>query len=281
MDLDLSLPAAALERLDQDDLLRHWPRPGRSDHKYSRGVLGVVAGSTAYPGAAQLALHGALAAGTAMIRYLGPATLRAGGLPPEVVPGASTVAANRVQAWLVGPGVSDDAEQERRCLDAINSGLPVLADAGALPLLPERVGPQVVITPHAGELAALLSRRGHPTVRADVERSALEHARLAAQLTGATVLLKGATIVVVSPQGEVHSQSEGTPWLATAGSGDVLAGILGALLAAGVAPPLAAAMAASVHGRAGVLASGGGPMTASGIAEAVPQVLRELFEGID
>ena len=105
----------------------------------------------------------------------------------------------------------------------------------------------------------------------------MRYTGLAVDLTGATVLLKGATTVVVSPSGAVYSQAEGTPWLATAGSGDTLAGMLAALLASGVQPALAAAMAASVHGQAGVLASGGGPIAASDIAGAVPRVLSELF----
>lgn len=271
-DLGLELAEPQLRRLDEHDLASLWPSPVSTDQKYSRGVLGIVAGSAKYPGAAQLATHGALAAGAAMIRYLGPA-----GMPPEVVAGAETVAANRVQAWLLGPGVADDPEQEQRCFDAIGSGLPAVVDAGALALLPKEVGPQLVLTPHAGELAALLSRRGRKTQRADVEREPLRHARLAVELTGATVLLKGATTIVASPSGALYSQSEGTPWLATAGSGDTLAGILGALLASGVEPAVAAAMAASVHGRAGVLASNGGPITASDIAAAVPAVIAELL----
>ncbi|AJT41673.1 NAD(P)H-hydrate epimerase [Psychromicrobium lacuslunae] len=271
IDLGLELGDAELRRLDEHDIVDHWPWPHRVDHKYSRGVLGVVAGSNAYPGAAHLALRGALSAGTGMIRYLGPADP-----PPEVVRGASTVAANRVQAWLVGPGVVEDEAQQRRCLDALRSGLPVVADAGALSLLPRELGPNIVLTPHAGELATLLSGLGDRTERTDVERQPLRHAKRAVELTGATVLLKGATTIVVGPDGQVYSQSEGTPWLATAGSGDTLAGIIGTLLASGVEPALAAAMAASVHGRAGVLASQGGPIAASDIATAVPRVLGEL-----
>lgn len=271
IDIGLELGEPDLWRLDEHDIATHWPWPHRVDHKYSRGVLGVVAGSVAYPGAAHLALNGALATGAGMIRYLGPSDP-----PAEVVKGAKTVAANRVQAWLVGPGVVDDEAQQRRCLDALHSGLPVVADAGALTLLPEKLGPHIVLTPHTGELAMLLSRRGEVTERANVERQPLQHAKRAVELTGATVLLKGATTIVVSPHGQVYSQSEGTPWLATAGSGDTLAGIIGALLASGVESAMAAAMAASVHGRAGVLASQGGPITASDIATAVPRVLGEL-----
>ncbi|MDN5667888.1 MAG: NAD(P)H-hydrate epimerase [Renibacterium salmoninarum] len=272
IDLDLDLPRPDLQRLDQRDLAELWPRPGSTDHKYSRGVLGVVAGSAQYPGAAQLSVGGALAAGVGMVRYLGLAQM-----PPEVVAGAPSIAANRVQAWLVGPGVADDPVQEQRCYEAMTSRLPVVGDAGALALLPQGCGPNTVLTPHAGELAGLLSRGGQRTERADVEREPLRYARVAVELTGATVLLKGSTTVVVAPSGAVYSQSEGTPWLATAGSGDTLAGILGALLASGVEPAIAAAMAASVHGRAGVLASNGGPITASDIARAVPRVIADLL----
>lgn len=272
IDLGLHLPEPDVQRLGQLNLAELWPQPGSAAHKYSRGVLGIVAGSVKYPGAAQLAAGGALAAGLGMIRYLGPAQM-----PPEVVSGAETVTANRVQAWLVGPGVADDPVQEQRCYEAISSGLPVVVDAGALALLPETAGVNTVLTPHAGELAALLSRRGTRTERADVDHEPLRYARLAAELTRATVLLKGATTLVVSPSGAVYSQAEGTPWLATAGSGDTLAGILGALLASGVEPALAAAMAASVHGRAGVLASGGGPITACDIAGALPAVIATLL----
>ncbi|WP_285727499.1 NAD(P)H-hydrate dehydratase [Psychromicrobium xiongbiense] len=282
VDLGIDLPEPALWRLTAQDLADAWPRPSAIDHKYSRGVLGVIAGSAHYPGAAVLAVKGALAAGVGMVRFLGPTLALPANFPPEAVAGHSETSGNRVQAWLIGPGIANDAAQEARCREALASGLPTVADAGALALLPERMGPQVVLTPHAGELATLLSGRGHPTERAEVEREPLFYARRASELTGATVLLKGSTTVIVSPGGVTFSQTEGTPWLATAGSGDTLAGILGALLAGGMKPALAAAMAASVHGRAGVLASGGfpgGPIRASEIAQAVPQVLRELFAG--
>lgn len=284
------LPWPALRRLEPSDLARLLPRPGRRSHKYSRGVLGVVAGSADYPGAAVLACRGALAAGAGMVRYLGPPEVAdlVRQSCPEVVCSTGSVADTRVQAWLVGSGMGPgDSEQLRRANDAVESGLPVIADAGALPALPEVLAPQVVLTPHAGELAALLDRLGADYDRSAVEANTLGAVRQAAVLTEATVLLKGATTLVASPFQDFYSQADGTPWLATAGSGDVLAGIIGALLAqvgsdvgrfrnADIDPDerwaAIAALGASLHGHAGTAAAAGGPLTAGRIADAVPEV---------
>jgi hydroxyethylthiazole kinase-like uncharacterized protein yjeF len=291
------LPWPALRRFEAEDLSRLLPRPGRRSHKYSRGVLGVVAGSAAYPGAAVLACRGALAAGVGMVRYLGPPEVAdlVRQSCPEVVCSTGSVAETRVQAWLVGSGMGPgDTEQLRRARDAVESGLPTVADAGALPALPDILGPHVVLTPHAGELASLLQRlasgSGAGTQgfdRAGVEANTLGAVRHAAGLTEATVLLKGATTLVASPFQDFYSQADGTPWLATAGSGDVLAGIIGALLAqlgsdvgrfrdAGIDPDerwaAIAALAASLHGLAGTAASDGGPLTAGRVADALPGV---------
>ena len=287
------LPWPALRRLDAADLARLLPRPPRRSHKYSRGVLGVVAGSATYPGAAVLACRGALAAGVGMVRYLGPPEVAqlVRQSCPEVVCGTGSVADTRVQAWLVGSGMGpEDHEQLQRARDAVDSGLPTIADAGALPGLPRILAPQVVLTPHAGELASLLQRLDGDhalSVRSAVEANTLGAVRHAAGLTEATVLLKGATTLVASPFQDFYSQADGTPWLASAGSGDVLAGIIGALLAqlgsdvgrfrdAGIDPDerwaAIAALAASLHGRAGAAASAGGPLTAGRIADLVPEV---------
>ncbi|WP_330059608.1 NAD(P)H-hydrate epimerase [Paenarthrobacter sp. Z7-10] len=285
---------AALRRLETEDLAALLPEPVGSDQKYTRGVLGIVAGSAQYPGAAQLSCAGALACGVGMVRYLGPEAVATliHGQSPEAVCSQGDVGSNRVQAWLVGPGITGDAAQEQRSRDALDSGLPVVADAGALEFLPDSVARHVVLTPHAGELATLLSARGHNVQRGDVEANGLRYVRLAADLTGATVLLKGSTTVVASPGSAYFSQSEGTAWMATAGSGDTLAGILGALLAAladdvdrferlGIAAQdrwaATAALAASLHGRAGAAASAGGPLKASDISAAIPDVWRRLI----
>jgi hydroxyethylthiazole kinase-like uncharacterized protein yjeF len=292
--IEAALPSPALRRLETADLARLLPQPGRRSHKYSRGVLGVVAGSQQYPGAAVLACRGALAAGIGMVRYLGPpeATRLVRQACPEVVCGPDTVADAHVQAWLVGSGIADgDDEQLQRVRDAADTGLPLAADAGALPALPEVLAPHVVLTPHAGELARLLERYGVDLGHQGVDGSTLGAVRQAAGATGATVLLKGATTLVAAPSGVVFSQAEATPWMATAGSGDVLAGVLGSLLAqhSGDEEIFAAcgigadqrwaaigALAASLHGRAGTLASGGGPVTAGDIAGSIPGVIRTL-----
>lgn len=285
-----SLPWPALRRLETADLATLLPRPARRAHKYSRGVLGVVAGSPAYPGAAVLACRGALAAGVGMVRYVGPPEVAdlIRHSCPEVVCSTGTVAETHVQAWLVGSGMDGKDEVEmQRVRDAVDSGLPTVADAGALPVLPDVLAPQVVLTPHAGELATLLQRLGADLDREAVEASTLAAVRRAAGLTEATVLLKGASTLVASPYQDFYSQSEGTPWLATAGSGDVLSGIIGALLAqvgsdvgrfraAGIDPDerwaAIAAMGASLHGLAGAAAAGGGPLTAGRISDVLPEI---------
>ncbi|GAB7192469.1 bifunctional ADP-dependent NAD(P)H-hydrate dehydratase/NAD(P)H-hydrate epimerase [Kineococcus sp. NUM-3379] len=276
------LPAPAVLRVEEPDVAARWRRPGPGDDKYSRGVVGVVAGGPSYTGAALLAVEGAVRAGAGMVRYLGPEhpTELVRQRRPEVVPGAG-----RVQAWVLGPGVDpDDEAQGRRIREALESGEPAVVDAGALPALPARTDGTRVLTPHAGELARLLTARGRDTERTAVEARPLEHARAAAGLTGATVLLKGATTVVVGCDGTVRTAASATPWLGTAGAGDVLAGILGALLAAraddvqaepGIAGALAAD-AAVLHGRAATLASAGGPVAALDVAEAVPAALTSL-----
>ncbi|MDQ0117372.1 hydroxyethylthiazole kinase-like uncharacterized protein yjeF [Pseudarthrobacter defluvii] len=286
------LPEPSLRRLEDADLARLLPHPARRAQKYSRGVLGVVAGSEDYPGAAVLACRGALAAGVGMVRYLGPPSVAdlVRRSCPEVVCSTGTVSENRVQAWLVGSGMGPhDHEQLTRARDAIASDLPVVADAGALPALPAMLAPHVVLTPHAGELASLFHRLGHGEDREAVEAGTLAAVRQAAVRTGATVLLKGATTLVAAPWGTTFSQADGTPWLATAGSGDVLAGVIGALLAQ-AGPDVGrfsevgikgdsrwaaiAALGAALHGRAGRAASeaaSGGPIAAGGIADALPE----------
>ncbi|WP_160664375.1 NAD(P)H-hydrate epimerase [Pseudarthrobacter sp. ATCC 49987] len=292
--IEAALAEPALRRFEAEDLSALLPHPARRSHKYSRGVLGVVAGSQQYPGAAVLACRGALASGVGMVRYLGPPDVAdlVRRSCPEVVCGSGSAADTHVQAWLLGPGLDEQAhEQLARVRDAAATGLPVVADAGALPALPLALAPQFVLTPHAGELAALLARYGAEPGRPEVEDATLAAVRRAGELTGATVLLKGATTLVAAPSGTVFSQAEATPWLATAGSGDVLAGVLGSLLAqlagnsgafAAYGIPAAdrwaaiAALAASVHGRAGSRASRGGPVTASDVAKSVREVMTKV-----
>ena len=284
----------AVRRLEPADVAALLRRPRATDHKYTRGVLGIAAGSAQYPGAAVLATGAALAVGVGMVRYLGPNTVAAliRAAHPEVVCSQGGVAENRSQAWVVGPGAVDDQDQDSRARAAIASGLPVVVDAGALTELPATAGAQVILTPHAGELSDLLRQRGTHASREEIEANPARYAQLAARLTGATVLLKGHTTLVSAPTGELFSQANGTSWLATAGSGDTLAGILGALAAtlaedddaarrAGVpAQALWAAVAAAavlLHGQAGQRAARGGPLLVSSLPGHVRAVLADLL----
>jgi len=286
---DLRVPVA--RRLEADDLSRLLPRPSAAGHKYTRGVLGVVAGSEEYPGAAILACSGALSAGAGMVRFFGPASVAAvvNAALPEVVCHSGPELQGRVQAWVLGPGVSGEGQPDR-CRQALGLGQPAVVDAGALDLIGQSTEehPEVILTPHAGELARLLTRLGVERERADVESRAQASLLEAVRLTGRTILLKGPHTLCCEPGGTLYSQADGTPWLATAGSGDVLAGALGALLAQGGGAPSSgtgtpadggwaatAALAAAVHGRAGRIASGeaaggaGRPITARDVARAV------------
>ncbi|WP_225753024.1 bifunctional ADP-dependent NAD(P)H-hydrate dehydratase/NAD(P)H-hydrate epimerase [Actinotalea sp. Marseille-Q4924] len=279
--------APAVVRLDAADVARLWPVPGYSGHKYSRGVVGVVAGTATYPGAAVLTVAGAQGAGCGMVRYVGPDRVRDAVVAahPEVVTGGD--ADVRVQAWVLGPGLDPaEEEQARRARAALAAAvpehLPVVLDAGALGLLPDRLPPRVVLTPHAGELARLLGSRRVDVDREDVEAEPLRWAREAHDRTGATVLLKGAVTVVVGPHG-AFAQADAPAWLATAGAGDVLAGVLGALLAGrgDLAAPddvaRLAAAAACVHGLAAHRANPGGPVTAGDVARALPGTVADLL----
>lgn len=286
----------AVHRVAEEDLRRAWARPGPADHKYTRGVVGVVTGSSDYPGAAVLSVHGALGCGPGMVRYTGEVAEDVVRAHPEVItqPG-------RVQAWVVGSGITGKAsaaaaEVETAIGEAMRAAVPIVVDAGALEWVERgaiagfRATPRVVLTPHAGELAGLLGRCGVDADRATIEADPAPWAAKAEEITGASVVLKGGTTLIAS-EGMLLSQADGTPWMATAGSGDVLAGILGAVLAgwqvqqeAGGQPtwpgfPQAIAAGVMLHGLAGVHASRGGPTSASEIAGAISPALRSMLAG--
>ncbi len=281
-------------RLEPQDIAAFLPVPGAADHKYTRGVAGIIAGSAQYPGAALLAVAAASACGPGMVRYLGPEQVAAAVhvRNPEVVCSTGMPGDVRVQAWLVGSGIDGDGPAMERAAAAMEGGLPTVVDAAALALLrPASGNSHLVLTPHAGELSALLQRHGVELDRAAVEASPLAAARRAAGLFGATVLLKGATTVVASPDGTTYAQANGSPALATAGSGDTLAGILVALLAMeaaretpgsgvpGAPGPGAlartAALAAAVHGELARLVTQS-PLNAGQLAERIPKVWAQL-----
>lgn len=272
VDIGLHLPESPVEALQDADVAALLPWPDTAGHKYSRGVVGLRTGSARYPGAAVLTAAGA-APLAGMVRYVGDAADSVRAARPEVVVGEG-----RVQAWVVGSGGDDAAESGLAA--ALADDVPLVVDAEALRHLVARPtalrGRPAVLTPHAGELAALLTSLGESTDRAAVEAGQLAAARRAAELTGAVVVLKGPHTLVAEPGGRVRVNTSGVPWLATAGSGDVLAGIVGALLATGVRPWDAAAAAAYLHGAAGALASAGGPIVAADIADAVGVVVAGL-----
>jgi ADP-dependent NAD(P)H-hydrate dehydratase / NAD(P)H-hydrate epimerase len=263
VDIGLELPPADVEVLQADDVAELLPRADRESDKYRRGVLGVAAGSAQYTGAAVLCTGAAVHGGAGMVRYVGadePAALVRARWP-EVVVGDG-----RVQAWAVGSGGGDDAAG--RLEHAAGAGVPLVVDADALAAFAglDDVGVPVLLTPHAGELARLVGAD-----RADVEARRLHHARAAARDLRAVVLLKGSTTVVARPDGRVRVNPTGTPALATAGSGDVLAGLCGALLAGGLDPFDAGSVGAWLHGLAGrIAAAGGRPVAAEDVLAALP-----------
>lgn len=265
VDIGLDLPAAAVTALQADDVARLLPRPDPAAHKYSRGVVGVRAGSAQYPGAGVLCVSGASSGLAGMVRYDGGAADAVHRAHPEVVVGPG-----KVQAWVVGSGGGDAAADAlARCLE---DEVPVVVDADALAHLAGPVVVPALLTPHAGELARMLG-----VEREQVEAEQLRHARAAAERFDAVVLLKGRHTLVVAPDGRVRVNTSGVPWLATAGAGDVLAGLCGALVATGLDVFDAASAGAWLHGAAAARAGDGGPVTAPDVARALPLVSRELL----
>jgi hydroxyethylthiazole kinase-like uncharacterized protein yjeF len=278
------LPDAAVEALEAADVARRLPAAAPGSDKYTRGVVGVAAGSPAYTGAAVLAVGAAVRAGAGMVRFAGassPAEQVRRRWPEVVVheggeSGAAVAAAGRVQAWVVGPGLGTDDRAAAIAEAVLGEEVPVLVDADALTLcaqhpqwLRTRTAP-TLLTPHDREFA----RFGRP-VGEDRTAAARD---LAADL-GATVLLKGDATVVADPDGRVRVNPTGSPALATAGTGDVLSGGCGALLAQGLSPGDAGAVGAWLHGRAGALAAAGAPTSAFPVLEAWPRAVREVLGG--
>ncbi|MFF1925557.1 NAD(P)H-hydrate dehydratase [Streptomyces sp. NPDC058221] len=267
-----------LEALQYADVAALLPVPSAESDKYRRGVVGIVAGSARYPGAAVLAVSGALRGGAGAVRYVGPGADAVIARHPETLVHAGPPAkAGRVQSWVVGPGLGDGTEAVEAVSDVLAADVPVLVDADGLRLLDTavvraRTAP-TVLTPHAGEAAALLG-----VDRAEVEAGRLDAVRELASTFRATVLLKGSTTLIATdvPHTPVRVNPTGTSWLATAGSGDVLSGLTGSLLAAGLAPRDAASVGAHLHGLAARHASDGSPVAAQDVAEAIRAAWRDV-----
>ncbi|WP_199434378.1 NAD(P)H-hydrate dehydratase [Qaidamihabitans albus] len=264
-----------LVQLDAADVAAAWPIPGPADNKYTQGVTGVAAGSATYPGAAVLATAAAVRSTSGMVRYAGPAADVVRSHWPEVVATGSIFDAGRVQSWVVGPGIGTGRDGRDVLAHALGQGVPVCADADAITIVarhPEVLDARdpdtpLVLTPHDGEFERLAGDRPGT----DRVRSVLD----AARRFDAVVLLKGHCTIVGHPDGRVLVNRARGSWLATAGSGDVLSGLVGALLASRLDPWLAAGVAADVHSRAGHLAANGVPVSASGVLEAVPDAVRQ------
>lgn len=302
--VDLGLPldadAAVAELLDPDDLSAEFPRPRPESHKYSRGVLGIVAGSRDFPGAGVLTAGAAVNAAPGMVRFLGDRDVgdRILDRHAEVV-----LTPGRLDALVLGSGDPETGLVET-ALTAIGDTVPVLLDAGALEMVGHAEaaplsggahrlrGRPVVLTPHAGELSRLLSRLlGEIITAGRVTADPLLWARRAAADTGHIVLLKGSRTVIACPDGFVVLPARGPASLATAGSGDVLTGIIGTLLAAAHADrrtagddgPLSDREAAHAAGLGVLLhnAAGERAVNAEQLVTAVGQVTLDLIHGED
>jgi len=261
--------------------------PTSTDHKYTRGVLGMRTGSPAYPGAAILGVEAAWRTGLGMVRYL----------PFDATPEARSVILHRrpetvftpgrTDAWLVGSGmerITADSDVEAELFEFLRGTAPLVIDAGAIPSIPRfvaahgRVTAPAVLTPHAGEFKTLARSLGLALDSAPSEK----HVAQVAATLGVTILLKGSVSRVVTPTGRSGTYGPATPWLATAGTGDVLGGILGALVAKHhrnisehpeslLEISLSAAL---LHDAAARTATA--PFTALDVAEAIPQALHHI-----
>ncbi|QNG36089.1 NAD(P)H-hydrate dehydratase [Geodermatophilaceae bacterium NBWT11] len=274
VDIGLELPAPSARQLTDAEVADRLPDPGAGDDKYSQGVVGVVAGSATYPGAGVLCTGAALRTRPGLVRYAGTAAEGVRAAWPEAIVTAGRPSdAGRVQAWVVGPGMGTDDDAAAVLAEVLATDLPVLVDADGLTLLArdpalarDRSAP-TVLTPHDREF----TRFGW-----DLGADRIGAARAAAADLGVTVLLKGDATVVADADGTAFVNGTGTPWLATAGTGDVLSGIAGALLATGLPAVEAAAAAAHLHGRAGQLAAAQGPLIASDLVRHLPAAVRRL-----
>jgi hydroxyethylthiazole kinase-like uncharacterized protein yjeF len=271
-----------------------FPVPRIDAHKYARGHAVVVSGDIAATGAARMAARGALRAGAGLVTLASPSdalAVNAAALTAVMVRRLDTVADfaelmsdKRLNASVIGPGAGVGQRTRDFVLAGLSTQRGLVLDADALTSFaeaPDRLfeaikashDPQVVLTPHEGEFPRLFSdiSNKHPL------RSKLERVRAAAERSGAVVLLKGPDTVVASPDGRATIASNAPPWLATAGAGDVLSGMIGGLLAQGVPAFEAAGMGVWMHGEAAREAGPG--LIAEDLPEVLPAVFRRLYDG--
>ncbi|MDO4898089.1 MAG: ADP/ATP-dependent (S)-NAD(P)H-hydrate dehydratase [Rothia sp. (in: high G+C Gram-positive bacteria)] len=301
------MPNPDVRPAGQEDIRRVLKAPHAQSHKYTRGVLGVLTGSETYPGAGLMSVRAAVNSGVGLVQFSGSEQLNflMHLQVPEAVCSSADPLGLRVDAWALGSGVTGERRLEQ-VRTIIARGAPAVLDAAAVALAAQllaegtALAPRQVLTPHAGELADfftwisalaphLLKGLKAPD-RTEIDASPAVWATLAAQVSGATVLLKGGTAYIASPAGNVLTVSGNSPWLATAGSGDTLTGILGALLARYEADTESsktaedyaalAAAALTVHGGAAdALHAPGrqGPAPATLLAPYIPSALARLL----
>jgi hydroxyethylthiazole kinase-like uncharacterized protein yjeF len=293
---DIAIPADVLGKMkpqtwvnDPDLWATHFPLPRVEGHKYGRGHAVVVSGGLASTGAARLAARGALRAGAGLVTIATPRDAllvnAAANLAVMVRPveGANELSEflsdRRRNAVVLGPGGGVGGEMRALVLAALAGERAVVLDADALTSFAEQSQTLIaairarstttLLTPHEGEFGRVFKEINEKA------RSKLEKVRSAAQASGAVVLLKGADTVVAAPDGRAAIASNAPPWLATAGSGDVLAGLAAGCLAQGMPGFEAAAAAVWLHGEAGAEAGPG--LIAEDLPEVMPRVYRRLF----
>lgn len=268
--------------LESDDVAQFLSTPVSSDYKYSRGVVGIAAGSAAYPGAAQLCVGGALPSGVGMVRLWNRGDGSAQTVVakyPSVIADDSFPRSQRAQAWVCGPGLGTDAASRAHVKEMLSVDVPLVLDASALTVLADdpdlrskvkQRSAITVLTPHSGEFARLFPH---------IDTSDRLHAaRQAAAEMQCFVALKGAGTVIASPEGMARIDTQGGPELATAGSGDVLAGLIGGLLAQGTSDPVdRIAAAVWLHGLAGAQAARDDePVTAETLLMRIPSAIAKV-----
>jgi hydroxyethylthiazole kinase-like uncharacterized protein yjeF len=303
--VDIGIAASVLDEIqpatfeNEPALWRpQFPVPGVDGHKYARGHALVVSGDIAATGAARLAARGALRAGAGLVTVLSPGdalAVNAAALTAIMVRQIDTASEfaelltdHRLNACVIGPGAGLGPRTRDLVLTALAAKRATVLDADALTGFgdaPDNLfqaiqaieQPSVVLTPHQGEFARLFSEMDNKRPF----KSKLERVRAAALRSGAVVLLKGPDTVVASPDGRATIASNAPPWLATAGSGDVLSGIIGGMLAQGVPAFEAACIGVWMHGEAGSEAGPG--LIAEDLPEVLPAVFRRLYDdlGID
>ncbi|HXF87604.1 MAG TPA: NAD(P)H-hydrate dehydratase [Xanthobacteraceae bacterium] len=303
---DIGIPASVLDRIQPRAWLNGpqlwgtvFPIPAAQAHKYARGHAVVVSGGLSFTGAARLAARGALRAGAGLVTIASPRDALAvhavanEAVMVRAVDGAAELSAllsdRRLNAIALGPGGGVGQPMRDMVRAALASGRAVVLDADALTSFAEapealflaihdrgtakaaHVSREVVLTPHEGEFIRLFGKLSYLSDKS----SKSDMARAAAAVSGAIVLLKGPDTVVAAPDGRVAVADNAPPWLATAGAGDVLTGMVAGLLAQGMPAFLAAAAAVWVHGEAGHEAGPG--LIAEDLPDVLPRVYRRLF----